>query len=355
MNELTKLKKINELLKINNNKKLVFVYSAPKVGSTSVVSSLRLFGIKDLDIIHIHDEVMMQVLMGENNKHLLENIKILDIINYNASIGKQVYVINIYRSPIERKISAYFEKIGSHHFNNTDENVNTYPVDKIITRFNNIFPHIANGDHFVDLYNIQTTFPYNNKHIHVVQNGITYISLRLKDSSSWSDILTNIFGFKILIVKDYESNKKPIQNLYRSFLAKYKIPINLLDSICNDLYLNYYYSPEERNEYIRQWSNKCVESYVPYNKEQYALYESITLENNHMDIIQLDHYLDEGCSCKACNIKRYKTVSNILSNKEFDKVTHIDAKNEYLTQKCTIVNKIQKQIKKNKKPTTFMM
>ena len=56
--------KVNELLHINNsrNKRLVFVYSAPKVGSTSIVSSLRIFGLEKIDIIHIHDEEMLEVL-----------------------------------------------------------------------------------------------------------------------------------------------------------------------------------------------------------------------------------------------------------------------------------------------------
>ena len=47
---------------------------------------------------------------------------IRDIIQYNKSIGKNVYVIDVYRSPIERKISAFFEKIGAYHFNNIDSN-----------------------------------------------------------------------------------------------------------------------------------------------------------------------------------------------------------------------------------------
>ena len=52
------LARANEVLhiNINPNNKLVFVYSAPKVGSTSIVSSLRIFGIDKFSVIHIHDE-----------------------------------------------------------------------------------------------------------------------------------------------------------------------------------------------------------------------------------------------------------------------------------------------------------
>ena len=54
--KLKSLIRTNELLKINTSKhnRLVFVYSCPKVGSTSIVSSLRIFGSDKVDIIHIH-------------------------------------------------------------------------------------------------------------------------------------------------------------------------------------------------------------------------------------------------------------------------------------------------------------
>ena len=142
---------VNEKMNINKSQhnRLIFIYSAPKVGSTSIVSSLRIFGLDKIDIIHIHDEEMLQVLSRVNG------ITIKEIILFNKYLGKDIYVINIYRSPIERKISAFFEKIGSYHFNNVEEKVNNYNITKVINRFNNIFPYLAEGDHFVDRYNIK--------------------------------------------------------------------------------------------------------------------------------------------------------------------------------------------------------
>ena len=128
------LLEINEKLNINKfpSNKLVFVYSAPKVGSTSIVSSLRIFGTDKISVIHIHDEEMLRILGS------VTGVNVNEIILYNKHIGRDVYVIDVYRSPIERKISDYFEKIGSYHFNNRDEIVNTYNVNKVINRFNNI-------------------------------------------------------------------------------------------------------------------------------------------------------------------------------------------------------------------------
>ena len=102
--KLNLLNKANELLHINTSRhnRILFVYSPPKVGSTSIVSSLRIFGLEKIDTIHIHDEEMLQVL-GH-----IKGITINEIILFNKYLKKDVYVINIYSSPIERKISYFF-------------------------------------------------------------------------------------------------------------------------------------------------------------------------------------------------------------------------------------------------------
>jgi hypothetical protein len=343
--KLELLIKTNELLNVNKNQhnKLLFVYSTPKVGSTSIVSSLRIFGITKINIIHIHDEEMLKVL-----GHISE-ITINELILYNKYLGKDVYVINVYRSPIERKISVFFEKIGTFHFNNQDDIVNTYNIIKVIERFNNIFPWIGIGDHFIDKYNINIpkTFDYTNKYTLVNNNGIKYITLRLKDSNEWGNILTNIFGFKICIIKDYESSNKPIKNLYNLFKLLYKIPINLLNEQMNDNYLKYYYSEEEIKNYYNEWLIKSTTVRNSYTKEQFMLYEQITIENSYFEKIQLDHYFDEGCICAACCIKRVETISKILRGIEVkERIFHTEANTELIQKKVLIANKISNIIKK---------
>ena len=348
--KLNLLNKANELLHINTSRhnRILFVYSPPKVGSTSIVSSLRIFGLEKIDTIHIHDEEMLQVL-GH-----IKGITINEIILFNKYLKKDVYVINIYRSPIERKISSFFEKIGSYHFNTSDQIVNNYNIDKIINRFNNIFPYIQTSDHFIDKYNITIPpyFDYNLKYLLVKQNDITYISLRLKDSKQWGNILTNIFGFDIRIVTDYKSSNKEIKELYNLFKQKYKIPINFLDEIKNCKYLNFYYSPNELNEYYNEWYSKSTYITNSYTPEQYKIYNDITIENTNRDIIQLYHYIDEGCRCKACFIKRLDVSSKIKKNIYVnEKIIHTEAKTELIQKRVECANKINQTIRN--KPRTF--
>ena len=341
--KLELLIKTNELLNVNKNQhnKLLFVYSTPKVGSTSIVSSLRIFGITKINIIHIHDEEMLKVL-GH-----ISDITINELILYNTYLGKDVYVINVYRSPIERKISVFFEKIGSYHFNNQDNNVNNYNILKVIERFNNIFPWIGIGDHFIDKYNvtIPEKFDYINKYTLVHDNGIKFITLRLKDSNEWGNILTNIFGFKICIIKDYESLNKPIQKLYNLFKSSYKIPINLLNEQINDKYLKYYYSEEEIQNYYNDWLIKSTTVRNSYTKEQFMLYEQITIENSYFEKIQLDHYFDEGCICSACSMKRVETISKMFRGIEVkERIVHTEAKIELIQKKVLRANRLTDKI-----------
>jgi hypothetical protein len=351
--KMSLLNQVNDILHINKfpTNKLIFVYSAPKVGSTSIVSSLRLFGTDKFSVIHIHDEEMLKVLSHING------ITVNEIILYNKHLGKNVYVIDVYRSPIERKISTYFEKIGAYHFNNTDENVNKYNIHRVINRFNKLIPHLANDDHFIDKYdiNIPHHFDYNNKYLLVKENGITYIKLRLKDSPLWGPILTNIFGSRICIVKDYESANKPIKDLYLSFKSVYRIPQNLLDDIMQCKYLKYFYSEIEQQEYYNQWRNLSTSNFVSYTVDQYKIYEELTLENAHIDYIQLNHYMDEGCGCKACDIKRAITTNKVvrgipLSNA--DQIKHEEAKTQLINKRVNQVNRINNAIRNLPPPPT---
>ena len=347
------LQTINEKLNINKhpNKKIVFVYSAPKVGSTSIISSLRIFGLDKLIIIHIHDEIMLYVLTG------LKGVTINEIILYNKHLGRDVFVIDIYREPIERKISAYFEKIGAYHFNNTDVIMNTYNVNKVIKRFNRILPHISVGDHFMDTYNISypEQFDFENKYLLIEQNGVKYIKLRLKDSEIWGNILTVIFGFTIRTIKDYESTNKPIKDLYSAFKHNYRIPLNLLTDIMQCKYLNYYLSKSELEEYFGKWSQISCEKWDAFTVEQYLLYDEITIENSHIDYVQTNHYMDDGCICKACVFKRAEIAHKLNQGRTLsanDRINHEDAKNELLTKQVNHINRLNIAIQnKQNQPT----
>lgn len=279
---------------------IIFIYTAPKVGSTSLVSSIRICASHKFSIIHIHDEIMLNFFTGINS------VTVNEIIQYNSYIGKNVYVIDVYRTPIERKFSEFFEKISPYHFNNSEENINKYSIKRISDRFNKVFPYLALGDHYMDKYNIPIpeTFDNVNKFLNIKHNNINYIKLRLKDSDKWGQILSKILGYEIIMINDYETNNKIIGDIYSKFKKEYKLPSNYFEMIKNDKYLLFYYSEEERNKYLKLWESKLIEPVISYTDAEYAFYVNLNLENQFYSDIQSEHYIDNGCLCKGCSLKR---------------------------------------------------
>jgi hypothetical protein len=343
----------NKLFNSHTNPTIVFIYTPPKVGSTTLVTSLRISAAKILTVIHLHDEVMLEVLTG------LHNVTIIDIIKYNAYIGKKVYVIDVYRSPIERKISEFFESLAHYHFNNIEENINNYNISRIINRFNSLFPYLSYGEYYQDKYEIvlPETFDFEKKYLIQEKDNITYIKLRLKDSNEWDKILQSIFGVDVVIINDYKTENKTICELYRRFKNEYRLPTNLLELINDFKNLNYYYNTEEKEEYLNSWSQKLTTYFIPYTEKEYAFYINLCAENKFYNKVQREHYIYNGCICGPCQIKRkniYLRAKNGETN--FEKIIHSDAVIEHvnninlnIVNKVNTVNKLIHKINNNNK------
>lgn len=346
------LDSINKLFKTKTNN-YIFVYTPPKVGSTTLVTSLRVSLGKSYNTIHIHDELMLQVLTGIND------VKINDIINYLSLDGKNVYVIDVYRTPIERKISEFFEKISPYHFNNTDQNISNYSIKRISDRFNKLFPHLENGDHYFDKYNIENPilFDFDKKFTLQKVNNVKYIKLRLCDSNLWASILSNIFKSDIVIIPDYKTEDKGIGQLYKRFKNEYKLPSNFMDIIKNDKYFNFYYNELERKQYISSWESKLTTEFLPYNENEYKFYMNLCLENQYINDIQIDHYIDNGCFCQYCTEKRRELFFKAKNGeKNFEKIIHSEVINGVKSKNIKNILKkiVDKHIYKQKfKPNQF--
>jgi hypothetical protein len=329
----------DKLFNSNTNPTIVFIYTPPKVGSTTLVTSLRISASFKLTVIHIHDETMLEVLTN------IQNVSINDIIKYNAYIGKKVYVIDIYRSPIERKMSEFFEKIADMHFNTTEENMSNYNVNRIINRFNKLFPYLANEeDYFKEKYNLELpkNFDFEKKYLIQEKDNITYIKLRLRDSSEWVRILQEIFDVNVVIITDYKTDNKTINHLYSQFKNEYRLPSNLATTIRNCKYLNYYYSSEEKDEYLNTWLQKTTTEVIPYTQEEYDFYINLSLENKNYNSIQREHYIDNGCLCQACREKRSEIFYKAKNGETtFEKIIHRDTVAKYVNNvNLKIVNKV---------------
>jgi hypothetical protein len=322
---------IYEDMSVERNRNLIFVFVPPKVGSTSLVSSIRLWASHKFNVLHIHNEIMLKVLYD------IQGITVNEMIEYNKSLGKQVYVIDVFRSPVEHKMSAFFETLSSFHFNTPIENLKNVKVEKLIQRFNHIFPYIANNDYYRERYELDTVVPFDFEKKYILQrkNDINYIKLRLKDSNEWGKILSGLLNTEIRIVKDYETENKPIKDIYKAFKDKYRLPANLLELAKNSESLNHYYSEEERAQYFEAWNTKITsEETIIYTTEEFKLYNEISVENQCMSDTHTEHYIDLGCTCLACSSKRARLLVKIKRGETIDdKIIHTKAKVEFVNKK----------------------
>lgn len=328
------LEKAYNLLIKDKRQICIFIYCPPKVGSTTLVSSFRMTMNKQANVIHVHNEVMLEVLTG------IKNIKVVELIEYISTKVEKMYVIDIYRTPIERKMSEYFDKL-SFHFNNTEDSIKQFSIDRIIDRFNKIYPFLEYDDYYSNTYNIDTSngFNFEDKYMIHQNNNITYLKLRLMDSKEWSKILSKLFCREIIIIEDYLTEDKVLGPKYKEFKTNYLLPCNFYTDLCKDsANLSKYLSSDECIEYLDKWKDKLGLEVIPFNGKEYQLYLNITIANQYYDKIEINHYIDNGCSCKACSEKRDELLLSVKNGKRItDKIIHEECVSVYK-------NKLNKKI-----------
>ena len=315
--KLSILKEINSKIHLNNNDitKIIFVYCPPKVGSTSLVSSLRISGASSYKVLHIHDEKMLEVLTG------ITGVTIQDIIEFNVFLGREVIVIDIYREPLERKMSEFFGKLASYHFNTSVEKIRTYTLERLIDRFNSIFPHLAEGDHYLEKYRDiaicpPSSFDHDRKYLVHNKEMLTYVKLRLRDSAEWASILKKALNLDVTIIKDYEREKLPLGNIYKKFKEAYKLPVNFIPVIQSDRFFTFYLSPGEQIDYLNSLRGKTGDQFKEFSRTEYNVYSLISEQNQSVVDVETQHYFDDGCTCQNCTMMRKLVLKDIQNNNQ---------------------------------------
>ena len=133
---------------------------------------------------------------------------------------------------------------------------------------------------------------------------------------------------------DYETGNKEIGDLYKKFKAEYKLPLNHYESIVNDDFLKFYYTTEERDEYLKEWLKRVCDKCDTWSKKEYDFYKKISIENLTQNEIQKHHYIDLGCTCKFCSHKRKEILEKIKRGEDIkEKIIHEELvkKDKYYT------------------------
>lgn len=221
------------------------IYCGGKSGSTTLAVTFQHHGYK---VLHIHNE---EYYNKYNHKH--ENIPLFNLVDQCRS-KQRIAVIDVYRLPIERKISSFFYNLKQHvpdYKNKT--------IEELIELFNSNWLYSLEEyesiNEIMDHYNVPrfTYFNFVNRYNIKIQKNMIFIKLHFNDVKQWDKILSKITNRKIMIQKSNLSENKEYHQIYSEFKKQYKLPKEYLKVIENNRDFKIYNSPLEQIEYINKW------------------------------------------------------------------------------------------------------
>lgn len=225
----------------------IFVYCGGKCGSMSLYETFINTGYK---CCQLHSNYYwMNVLKNKT--------PIFEIIE-NSSRDKKVYIIDSYRTPIERSISSFFQNI-----NLLLPNYNELTVDEIIDWFNSNKKFLSEDYHpineILQHYNVPNfnSFDFNKRYNIIEKDNKVFIKILFDDLNNWDKILSNIFNKPITIYSRNLTINKSTNSLYTTFKQKYKIHESYFsDYLINDNEFKIYNTIEQQYDYINKWNNR---------------------------------------------------------------------------------------------------
>jgi len=228
----------------------VFVFCGGKCGGTTISETFNRNGYNS---IHLHDFNCN----GFNNPNT-DITNIYDILENSCKKYKNVLIIDSYRTPIERKISSFFECINTHL-----PNYKNLSIKEIIDFFNNQLLNKIENYHSINnilnYFNISLfkNFDFKkgyNLHKH---NNMIFIKILFKDIKNWDKILSEIVKKNILIYPKNLTSNKEINEIYEEFKKNYRVPKSYIENeLSKDSEFEIYNTQKEQDEYIKKWLEK---------------------------------------------------------------------------------------------------
>jgi len=230
----------------------IFIYCGGKCASNTLHITLN----KYFNTLHNHNANHFYIDYPNVNK----KYSIFDVINYNAKIYKDIYIIDSYRTPIERKIASFFNNIHLHF-----PNYKYMKVSDLIHYFNNKYINYSEEYHPLDevmnYYGLNPFdhFDFDKKYNIISKDNIHFIKLRFNDINIWDKILSEIFKINIQIISDNLSKNKEYTYVYKKFKNDCYISNNYLNNLLpNDKHFKIYNTEEEQIEYYNKWKKRLL-------------------------------------------------------------------------------------------------
>lgn len=231
----------------------IYVYCSGKSGSTSLYEALK----DTFETIHVHSNIEF-LASNPDSSHS----SIFDLIADSRRKYRKIYFIDAYRTPVERRISSYFQHtpLEGRSYNNyiTAEK----QLDAELA-FLETYSAIAEVFSHFGLSNF-STFDWDKKYNIKEHQDMVFIKLRFADIRQWGEILTSILGRPISMVQTNLTSEKASASLYDAIKKQYKIPDKVLEYIIlTDPEYKVYVHPQEQLNYLEYWHQRSKSAEIP--------------------------------------------------------------------------------------------
>lgn len=228
----------------------VFVFCGGKCGSSTLTATFKQY----YKTLHVHSNEEFY------NSSKQTKYSIYDVIEYNRKTQEKIYIIDSYRTPIERKISSFFNNINKHL-----PNYKNHQLRSLVKYFNAGYIYNLEEYHSIDEimnhYGLPTfeTFDFEKGYNLLVHENIHFLKIKFNDINNWSTILSNIFNRPIKIQSDNVSELKEYNDLYNKFKEVYYLPnLYYKNYLPNDKNFKIYNTKEEQEAYYAKWAKRLL-------------------------------------------------------------------------------------------------
>jgi hypothetical protein len=234
-----------------------------KVGSRSVVDSLRMGGVKP--IFHVHRMIPSNIERVKNGFRK-RNVPPLDerigrMLYNKISKGKRkAKIITLVREPLSRNISAFFENL--HIYIGLDKKDTDYPLKKLIDIFINEYSHEVPLQWF-DLELKKATginvfdypFPKHKGYMTIEKNNIELLIMKLEipDVLKQRVIADFLHLDNFRLVSHNLGKDKTYSNTYQQFKQTISLSSAYINKMLSSKYATHFYGEKDISELWGKW------------------------------------------------------------------------------------------------------
>ncbi len=264
--------------KKGHTKKLLLVYSMPKVGSSTIYVALRRMQLQwpSLHTHSLHEEMLAknEVIYKRNWHKGMKPTQIWQSQYVLREIRKGMNntsfkIITLVRDPIARNVSHFFETLYLVNDYDYRKKMRFQSIDDTVKEITPLFfDHFLGHDvplHWFDreLKAIFDTDVFNVPFLkfkgYQVYQGekAEVLVIRLEDLNECVDAaIRDFLGIKGLqLVRSNMGADKDYSRLYRAFLENLTLPKSYLNEMYESKYARHFYTPEEIENFKRKWSH----------------------------------------------------------------------------------------------------